>query len=299
MSELIKLTEKEELARQRVCFALDNMDVQQALEAVKELNPFVGMFKVGKELHSEIAWSTRGVLQEIYYEQFKPFISGLDEKTRTYLETTNRKDSLFFMTNVMGSQLYDGNIFLDLKFHDTQFTVGQASARNSRPGVHMMNLHISSGENVCKKAVEQAYEATEKYNKGLSLVQKMEMPKIIGVTVLTSLDDAELKKIGYDKTFDELVRLRTGLAVEWGLDGVVCPANKAGMLQREFGDMVYVTPGIEWAGLHGDKQKQLYTPDLAVKDCSNSILVIGSAIRKAEDRPKVAYEIIQAMAKKL
>ena len=62
---------------------------------------------------------------------------------------------------------------------------------------------------------------------------------------------------------------------------------------------MYVTPGIKWAGVQREGQKQLYTPDLAVKDCSSSILVIGGAITGAEDKRGTAYEILQAMAKHL
>ena len=80
----------------------------------------------------------------------------------------------------------------------------------------------------------------------------------------------------------------------------VCAANKARGLEEKFGsDFLYVTPGIKWAGKQGAGQKQLYTPDLAVRDCSNSILVIGSAITKAEDKKATAYDILQAMAKEL
>ena len=98
-------------------------------------------------------------------------------------------------------------------------------------------------------------------------------------------------------SYDDLVKRRTELAKKWGLDGIVCPAKKAGGLEKEFGsDFMYVTPGIKWAGIQREGQKQLYTPDLAVKDCSSSILVIGSAITKAENRVQTAYDILQAMA---
>lgn len=85
-----------------------------------------------------------------------------------------------------------------------------------------------------------------------------------------------------------------------GLDGIVCPAKKAGELEKQFGsDFMYVTPGIKWAGIQREGQKQLYTPDKAVQDCTSSILVIGGAITKAEDKKVTAYEILQAMAQHL
>lgn len=70
--------------------------------------------------------------------------------------------------------------------------------------------------------------------------------------------------------------------------------------ENEFGsDFLYVTPGIKFAGVQREGQKQLYTPDKAVQDCSNSILVIGGAITKAEDKRQTAYEILQVMAEHL
>ena len=117
---------------------------------------------------------------------------------------------------------------------------------------------------------------------------------------MTSLDDDDLDVQGLGITYDDLVTRRTELAREWGLDGIVCPANKAGELEKRFGsDFMYVTPGIKWAGKAGAGQKQLYTPDRAVQDCSSSLLVIGSAITKAENKRATAYEILKSMAQHL
>ena len=156
----------------------------------------------------------------------------------------------------------------------------------------MFNVHVAGGEKMCRKAVEGANENAR--------FMGIERPKVIGVTVLTSLDDLDLTTLGYGYQLDTLVKRNTALAQEWGLDGVVCPANKAGALEKEFGNkFLYVTPGISYGGVQGVGQKQIYDPAQAVKDCKNSILVIGSAITKAEDRRKTAYEILQSMAKNL
>jgi orotidine-5'-phosphate decarboxylase len=187
-----------------------------------------------------------------------------------------------------------GSTFLDLKLHDTPNTVYGASKACSVPGVYMFNIHVAGGEEMCKKAIEGAEEGSR-----INYVI-LGRPKIIGVTVLTSLDDNDLATQNLGIKYDDLVRKRTELAREWGLDGIVCPANKAGDLEKEFGsDFTYVTPGIKWAGIQRKGQKQLYTPDLAVKDCSSSILVIGGAITQAEDKRGTAYKILQAMAKNL
>jgi len=250
----MKLTEKEQMARERVCLALDVPTVDEALSLAVGLSDYVGMCKIGKELHT--AACNEGV----------PIIKKIFDKK--------------------------GAVFLDLKLHDTPNTVYGAAKASAVPGVSFFNIHVAGGEEMCKKAIEGAYEGAQ--DRGI------ERPGVIGVTVLTSLNDDDLKTQDLGSGYDNLVMRRTELAKEWGLDGIVCPAKKAGELEKRFGsDFMYVTPGIKWAGIQREGQKQLYTPDLAVKDCSNSILVIGGAITNAEDKKATAYEILQAMARYL
>ncbi|MBU2053206.1 MAG: orotidine-5'-phosphate decarboxylase [Nanoarchaeota archaeon] len=254
---MIELTSKEQQAGNRVCLALDVPTVREAVNLSSELSDYVGIFKVGKQLHTAACNEGVPIVNEIYKR--------------------------------------GGNTFLDLKLHDTPNTVYEASKACSVPGVYMFNIHIGeSGKLMCEKAVEGAEKgAQENY-----LI--LGRPKVIGVTVLTSISNSDLEEEGIFTKYDDLVRRRTELARDWGLDGVVCPASKAGALEKEFGsDFLYVTPGIKWAGVRREGQKQLYTPDKAVQDCTSSILVIGGAITTAKDRRKAAYEILQAMAKHL
>ncbi len=233
-------------------------DVQEALALADELTDYVGMFKVGKELHRTAS------------NQCVPIVA------RIYATSQDRR----------------ANIFLDLKDHDTPNTIYQTAKANSVPGVRMFNIHVAGGEKMCKKSLEGAHEGAQ--------ITGIETPKVIGVTVLTSLDDADLSEQGLGITYKDLVRKRTELAKRWGLQGVVCPANAAGYLEKEFGsDFLYVTPGVDWKGLHSEGQKQLYTPDRAVQDCTSSVLVIGTAIRKAQDRKATSYEILQVMTQHL
>ncbi len=251
---MISLKYKEIKARKRVCLALDVPTVKEGLDLASKLVDLVGTFKIGKQLHTASGNEGVNIIGEI--------------------------DNL------------DGGVFLDLKYHDTPNTVYQASKESAVPGVYMFNIHIAGGEEMCKKAIEGAYEGAQ--------ARGIERPRVIGVTVLTSLDDQDLATQRLKITYDDLVRRRTELAREWRLDGIVGPANKAGDLEKEFGsDFLYVTPGIKWQGKSGTGQKQLYTPDRAVQDCSNSILVMGSAITKAKDKRKTAYEILKAMAQHL
>jgi len=250
---MLELLPKEQQARKRICLALDVPRVIDALNLSHELSDLVGSCKIGKQLHTSAGREGIDIIGEIHKA--------------------------------------GGSSFLDLKYHDTPQTVYEA-AKAVGEGVSFFNIHIAGGEEMCKAAVEGAYDGAR--------MGVYEIPRIIGVTVLTSLSDDDLKEQNLGISYDDLVRRRTELAKEWGLDGVVCPANKAGALEKEFGsDFMYVTPGIKWAGKAGAGQKQLYTPDKAVQDCSNSILVIGSAITKAEDKRGTAYEILKAMAKNL
>ncbi|HLC76608.1 MAG TPA: orotidine-5'-phosphate decarboxylase [archaeon] len=251
------LTQKEETARQRICLAVDTPTVADGLSLAMELAGNVGSFKIGKELHT--AACNAGV----------PIVARIYEN----------------------SPYKEPNVFLDLKFHDTPQTVYGAAVAATVPGVRMFNVHVAGGEKMCRKAVEGAYRA------GTSAEMKGKVPYVIGVTVLTSLNDEDLAAQHLGIKYDDLVRRRTELAREWGLAGIVCPANKAGALEKEFGsDFLYVTPGIEWGGNAGEGQKQLYTPDRAIQDCHNSVLVVGSAITKAANRRATAYEILRAMA---
>lgn len=172
-------------------------------------------------------------------------------------------------------------IFLDLKFHDTPQTVYKAVKSSIAPGVALLNIHIAGGRDMCNKSILGCQERTNE----LGIPQ----PKVIGVTVLTSLDDIDLKAQNLGISYENLVIQRAKLASEWGLDGIVCPANKTKKIKNKLQiskNFLFVTPGIKWAGKMGMGQKQLYTPDKAVIDCENSILVIGSAITKSEDPRK-------------
>lgn len=250
----MELTEKEQQARKRVCLALDVPTVDEALSLAGELSDYVWMYKIGKELHTAACNEGVPIVKKVF----------------------DRK----------------GAAFLDLKFHDTPNTVYGAAKASAVPGVSFFNIHVAGGEEMCKKAIEGAYEGAQ--------ARGLERPGVIGVTVLTSLDDADLKTQNLGISYDDLVMRRTELAKNWGLDGIVCPAKKAGELEKKFGsDFMYVTPGIKWAGVQREGQKQLYTPDKAVQDCSNSILVIGGAITNAEDKKATAYGILQAMAQHL
>ncbi len=179
----------------------------------------------------------------------------------------------------------DGGIplFLDLKFHDIPNTVGGAirAALPLRP--FMINVHASGGEGMMRAAAEAAREAGPR------------RPLVLGVTVLTSLDDGDLKAVGVSAPAAEQV-VRLGLlAKKSGLDGVVCSALEINALRRACGpDFTLVVPGIRPAGADAGDQKRVMTPAQAVAQGAD-YLVIGRPITGAADPAGAADDIAASL----
>ena len=170
------------------------------------------------------------------------------------------------------------DIFLDLKFHDIPNTVAAACAAASELGVWMLNIHATGGRTMMEVA-KQAVSNTQN------------RPNIIGVSVLTSLADDDLKKIGISRSVTEQVQELASLAKAAGLDGVVCSGQEASILRASLGeDFLLVTPGIRPRGYGSDDQKRIMDPVEAVKAGAN-YLVIGRPITQAS-RP---MEVLRAV----
>lgn len=171
-------------------------------------------------------------------------------------------------------------VFLDLKFHDIPNTVAQACKTAASLGVWLTNVHASGG----LKMMLAAREALE----GLS-----ERPKLIAVTVLTSMAAEDLRGIGIDAEPAAQVQRLAALTREAGLDGVVCSAQEATMLRQAIGrDFLLVTPGIRPAGSSADDQTRIMTPARALEAGAN-YLVIGRPITQAAD-PVAALQQINS-----
>lgn len=162
------------------------------------------------------------------------------------------------------------DVFLDLKFHDIPNTVAQACAVAADLGVWMVNVHASGGS----RMMSAAREKIDTMGGG---------PLLIGVTVLTSMDEAGLRELGVDASPAEQVVRLAKLASDSGLDGVVCsPMEAAGLRQTLADDFLLVTPGVRPAGDSVDDQKRIATPATAIQDGAN-YLVIGRPITQADD----------------
>jgi orotidine-5'-phosphate decarboxylase len=167
------------------------------------------------------------------------------------------------------------NVFLDLKFHDIPNTVAQACASATRLGVWMMNVHAAGGRAMLKAARDAVAATAAELGRP--------QPLLIAVTVLTSLDQAALRDTGIDADAGRHVLRLATLTHECGLDGVVCSAVEAPSLRSAFGpDFALVTPGIRPAGSARDDQARIVTPEEAVEQGAN-YLVIGRPITAAAD----------------
>jgi len=166
-------------------------------------------------------------------------------------------------------------VFLDLKFHDIPNTVAQACAAATRLGVWMMNVHASGGRamlTAARAAVDRAAEGQERAR-----------PLLLGVTVLTSLGDADLREMGVVATATAQALALARLAASCKLDGVVCSAVEAPELRRALGaSFTLVTPGIRPAVSARDDQARIITPVEAIANGAD-YLVIGRPITRAPD----------------
>lgn len=161
-------------------------------------------------------------------------------------------------------------VFLDLKFHDIPNTTAQACKAAASLGVWMVNVHAMGG----RKMMEAAREA---------LAKSSQPPKLIAVTILTSMAQEDLAGIGIAATPAEMVLRLATLARDSGMDGVVCSAQEAALLRQRCGEkFCLVTPGIRPADAAADDQSRIMTPTAALQNGSN-YLVIGRPITKAAD----------------
>ncbi|BFM16518.1 orotidine-5'-phosphate decarboxylase [Maricurvus nonylphenolicus] len=173
------------------------------------------------------------------------------------------------------------DIFLDLKFHDIPNTVAKAVKAAADLGVWMVNVHASGGERMMI-AAREALEQVEGRK-----------PLLIAVTVLTSMESEDLQGIGLNREPREQVLALAKLTQKAGLDGVVCSAQEAEMLNAELGgDFCLVTPGIRPVDAEADDQRRIVTPKDAI-ELGSHYLVIGRPITKADD-PIAACKAIAA-----
>lgn len=170
------------------------------------------------------------------------------------------------------------DIFLDLKYHDIPNTVAKACAAAADLGIWMLNVHTLGGPAMMSAARE-------------AIGSHSQAPLLIGVTLLTSMDQQTFDAIGLQGTISDTVLRLAVMAADNGLDGVVCSAHETTMLKAELGSQFQlVTPGIRPAGSAKGDQHRIMTPRQAVQAGSH-YLVIGRPITASKDPMQKLMEI--------
>lgn len=173
-------------------------------------------------------------------------------------------------------------VFLDLKYHDIPNTCAQAVLAAAEQGVWMVNVHASGGVRMMQAAKE-------------NLVKHNLKTQLIAVTVLTSMAQVDLHELGVERSIEEQVLHLAKLTKEAGLDGVVCSAQEASLLEAKLGkNFLKVTPGIRPATSKVDDQQRIMTPEAAMA-AGSTHLVIGRPITQAANPSQALEDIIRLL----
>ncbi len=188
-------------------------------------------------------------------------------------------------------------VFLDLKYHDIPNTVAGAAVEATRLNVWLFDVHASGGLDMMRAARDASREAAARLG--------VEVPRVIGITVLTSFDQAALDAIGVTRAVADQVDALAALAGRAGLDGVVASPREVRRLREQFGpDFLLITPGIRAAeapalrppeGARKDDQVRTLTPIDAI-NAGASYIVVGRPIIAAADPRRSAEEMAASIA---
>ncbi len=225
-----------------------------------------------------------------------PIILALDVATEeAALELTWAVESLLWGVKI-GSELFTRagpglvrrireagvNVFLDLKFHDIPNTVSKSVAAAAALDVQMLTIHTSGGLEMMQAAEAAAQAASSR-------------PLVLGVTVLTSLDQAGIADIGCAGNVEGQVERLARLAVRAGLRGLVCSPLEAARLRQIIPkETQLITPGIRMADAPADDQKRTLSPNEALA-AGSSFLVVGRPIYGAPDPRAAAERIVRSL----
>jgi orotidine-5'-phosphate decarboxylase len=245
--------------RDKLIVALDLPTGNAATRMAERLQGHVGMFKVGSEL-----FTAEGPVPV------------------RYLVTTGHR------------------VFLDLKFHDIPNTVRAAAREAAELGVSMVNVHACGGRKMMEAALEGASSALQSVSRRMqgsagTGVGDDARPKVLAVTILTSLESQDLEELGISRTPVEAVIRLARLAQSAGLDGVVASPREIAALRQACGhDFLIVTPGIRPASAATDDQARIATPASAIA-AGADFLVVGRPITGAPDPVAAADAIVAEM----
>ncbi len=178
----------------------------------------------------------------------------------------------------------DKRVFVDLKLHDIPNTVANATRALAVPGVEFLTIHAAGGEEMLRAAVRTLQNGRSK-NPSLST-------RLLAVTVLTSLDDTDLRQIGVGHSVAGQALNLARLAVSAGVDGVVASPHEVRLIRAELGrDLILVTPGVRLETDNAQDQKRVMTPTMAMKEGSN-FLVMGRSLLGASDPLQMIEKVL-------
>jgi orotidine-5'-phosphate decarboxylase len=176
-------------------------------------------------------------------------------------------------------------VFLDLKYHDIPNTVAKAGGEATKLEVSMFNVHALGGLEMMKKTVEASRAAAKELG--------IPKPLIIAVTILTSMDEDEMKEVGIQGPVLEEVGRLAFLSMKAGVDGVVASPKEIGIIRERCGEkFLIITPGIRLPSEKKDDQKRTLSPKEAVS-AGADYLVIGRPIKEAKDPLEAVQKIIE------
>lgn len=178
-------------------------------------------------------------------------------------------------------------VMLDAKLMDIPNTIAGALRGISKLGVNMITLHTFGGPAMLKNAKNELLKASEAKNNM--------MPLLFGVTVLTSLDNSDLKAFGFNLKYDEIIKNLARIAIDNSIDGIICSPNEVSILRKTFGhNFLIATPGIRLLDEETDDQKRFNTPEKAVKDGADFIIV-GRPILKSKNKRETIEKYLSRM----
>jgi orotidine-5'-phosphate decarboxylase len=173
-------------------------------------------------------------------------------------------------------------VMLDLKLHDIPETVARATAQAASLGAGLLTVHRAGGRAMLQAAVRAARDAGD--------------TRVLAVTVLTSLDDADLAEIGAQGPIGELVRRRAALAADAGCAGIVASPHEVALVRASVpSGFLIVTPGVRPAGSAAGDQKRVMTPGEA-RIAGADLVVIGRPLRDAPDPAAAARAVVEELA---
>lgn len=235
------------------------MQEDSRLIAALDVNTFAEVKEVTAELGELVQYYKVGM--QLYYSQGNDVLAYLKQQHK--------------------------NIFLDLKLHDIPNTVAKSAAVLSRLGVTLLTLHALGGPSMLKATCQSVRETASE----LGIIP----PKLLAVTILTSMNQQELARIGCDLSVEQEVLKLASMAQEAGVDGIVASPQEASTIRKLCGpDFLIVTPGIRPAGAALNDQNRIATPAQALA-AGASHLVIGRPILAAQDRRLAAKQIREEM----